>query len=166
MSKPVVVGEVVGAFGVQGWVKVRSFTDPAGNILGYRPWIISRGAESKIMQAVSGRMQGSVVVAKFDGVEDRDQAQALKGARVAVPRECFPAASRGEYYWVDLVGLEVLTTGGRSLGTVKDLVETGANDVLAVKGDRERLIPFVAGQFVKEVNLEEGRLVVDWDPDF
>ena len=166
MSRRVVVGEIVGAFGVLGWVKVKSFTDPLQNILKYRPWMIGSGIEARTMGVIEGRPQGAVVVARLEGVADRDQAAALKGVQIAVPRECFPKSSPGEYYWADLVGLEVLTTTGLSLGKVDGLLETGANDVLAVKGDRDRLLPFVIGEFIKELNLEEGYLVADWDPDF
>lgn len=166
MSRRVVVGEIVGAFGVLGWVKIKSFTDPAANILGYRPWIIETGDEPRTIRVIKGRAQGAVVVANLEGVENRDQAAALKGVQIAVPRECFPKPPHGEFYWADLVGLEVSTTTGRPLGKINGLLETGANDVLEVKGERERLIPFVMGECVKEVNLDEGRLVVDWDPDF
>jgi 16S rRNA processing protein RimM len=166
MSRRVVVGEIVGAYGVLGWVKIKSFTDPAANILGYGPWIIEPGNESRTIRVIHGRTQGVLVVASLEGVENRDQARALKGVQIAVPRACFPKPSHGKFYWADLVGLEVLTTMGHPLGKINGLLETGANDVLEVKGVRDRLIPFVMGEFVKEVNLDEGRLVVDWDPDF
>jgi 16S rRNA processing protein RimM len=166
MSKLIVVGEIVGAFGILGWVKVKSFTDPPRNILQYSPWTIGSRDKTRTIKVIEGRPQGAVLVASLEGVADRDQAAALKGVQIAVPRECFPKASPGEYYWTDLVGLEVLTTNGHSLGKVDGLLDTGANDVLEVKGDRERLIPFVTGEFIKEVNLDEGYLIADWDPDF
>lgn len=166
MSRRVVVGKIVGAFGLLGWVKIKSFTDPGTNILAYRPWTLEAGDVPRTIRVIKGRAQGAVVVASLEGVENRDQAAALTGMQIAVPRESFPRPAKGEFYWADLVGLEVLTTTGRALGKISGLLETGANDVLEVKGDRERLIPFVVGEFVKEVNLGEGRLVVDWDPDF
>lgn len=166
MSSLVEVGEIVGAFGVLGWVKVRSFTDPPANILNYIPWALGSSEEPRSAKLVEGRPQGAAVVARLQGVEDRDQAIALKGTRILVPRQCFPDASPGTYYWADLIGLDVVTVAGVALGKVRGLLETGANDVLDVKGERDRLIPFVVGEFVKNVNLVESLITVDWDPEF
>ncbi len=166
MSSLVEVGEIVGAFGVLGWVKVRSFTDPPANILNYIPWALGSSEAPRSAKLVEGRPQGAGVVARLEGVEDRDQAIALKGTRILVPRQCFPDASPGTYYWADLIGLDVVTVAGVALGKVRGLLETGANDVLDVKGERDRLIPFVVGEFVKNVDLAESRITVDWDPEF
>lgn len=166
MSSLVEVGEIVGAFGVLGWVKVRSFTDPPANILNYIPWALGSSEAPRSAMLVEGRPQGAAVVARLQGVEDRDQAIALKGTRILVPRQCFPDASPGTYYWADLIGLDVLTVAGVALGKVRGLLETGANDVLDVKGERDRLIPFVVGEFVKNVDLAESLITVDWDPEF
>ena len=166
MSSLVEVGEIVGAFGVLGWVKIRSFTDPPANILKYIPWALGSSEAPRSARLVEGRPQGAAVVARLEGVEDRDQAIALKGTRILVPRQCFPEASPGTYYWADLIGLDVVTVAGVALGKVRGLLETGANDVLDVKGERDRLIPFVVGEFVKNVDLAESRITVDWDPEF
>jgi 16S rRNA processing protein RimM len=166
VSSLVEVGEIVGAFGVLGWVKVRSFTDPPANILNYIPWALGSSEAPRSAKLVEGRPQGVAVVARLQGVEDRDQAIALKGTRILVPRQCFPDASPGTYYWADLIGLDVLTVAGVALGKVRGLLETGANDVLDVKGERDRLIPFVVGEFVKNVDLAESLITVDWDPEF
>ena len=166
MSGNVVVGEIVAPFGVKGWVKVRSFTDPPANILKYVPWTLLLGEREQPVVVLEGRLQGTVVAARLEGVEDRDQAIALRGMKVTVPREAFPRAPKGHYYWADLIGLKVYTVDAVDLGVVTGLLETGANDVLEVKGDRERLIPFVMGPYVKEVDLDAGRMTVDWDPDF
>ncbi|MEY2681017.1 MAG: hypothetical protein RL661_1248 [Pseudomonadota bacterium] len=166
MSSLVEVGEIVGAFGVLGWVKVRSYTDPPANILKYNPWALGSSEAPRSAKLVEGRPQGAAVVARLEGVDDRDQAIALKGTRILVPRQCFPEASPGTYYWADLIGLGVVTVAGVSLGKVRGLLETGANDVLDIKGDRDRLIPFVVGEFVKNVNLVESLITVDWDPEF
>jgi len=166
MSGNVLVGEIVAPFGVKGWVKVRSFTDPPANILKYVPWTLALGEREQPVVVLEGRLQGTVVAARLEGVEDRDQAIALRGMKVTVPREVFPRAPKGHYYWADLVGLKVYTVDAVDLGVVTGLLETGANDVLEVKGDRERLIPFVMGPYVKEVDLDAGRMTVDWDPDF
>jgi 16S rRNA processing protein RimM len=166
VSSLVEVGEIVGAFGVLGWVKVRSYTDPPANILKYNPWALASSEAPRSAKLVEGRPQGAAVVARLEGVDDRDQAIALKGTRILVPRQCFPEASPGTYYWADLIGLDVVTVAGVSLGKVRGLLETGANDVLDIKGDRDRLIPFVVGEFVKNVNLVESLITVDWDPEF
>jgi 16S rRNA processing protein RimM len=113
-----------------------------------------------------GRPHGKGVVALLASCADREQAQALAGTEVAVRREQLPALAEGEYYWTDLIGLEVVCRDGRSLGRVTGLVETGANDVLVVQGDRERLLPFVPGPVVLAVDLVAGQVRVDWDPDF
>lgn len=166
MAKLVMVGEIAGPYGVQGWVKVRSHTDPPQNILKYTPWLLESAGGSQLVEVAEGRRQGSAVVARIATVDDRDQAAGLRGSRILVPRECFPKPPAGSYYWADLVGLEVYTLAGVGLGKIAGLLETGANDVLEVKGERDRLIPFVMGHYVRSVNLEEGRMTVDWDPEF
>lgn len=163
MSRQIVVGRIVGVFGVRGWVKVRSETEPPENILSYSPWQVGDAGE---MRVVDGKCHGSVIVARLAGITDRDQALRLQGAWISVPRSRFGETKRGEFYWVDLIGLEVRTDDGRVLGQVSDMMATGANDVMEVRGDRTRLIPFVVGAYVKAVALDEGYLIVDWDPDF
>ena len=163
----VLLGRIVGLFGVDGWVKVESYTEPRARILQYRPWLLrTAGGETEVAQ-VRGRVQGKGLVAALPAVEDRDAAMDWVGAEIWVRRSALPRARPGEYYWIDLEGLEVVTADGVSLGTVSHLFSTGANDVLVVgDGERERMIPFVLKQFVREVNLDSGRIVVDWDPDF
>lgn len=162
----VVVGRVSGAFGVRGWVKAVSFTDPPLNLAAYRPWILRRCDAELRVDVLEGREHGSSVVVRLQGVETREQAEALKGFEVTVRRSQLPPPAPGEYYRVDLIGLRVTNLEGVEFGEVVDVMETGANDVLVVRGDRERLVPFVQGEFVKSVNLAESRMVVDWDPEF
>ena len=160
------VGRIVGVHGVGGWVKIESFTEPRLRIFDYRPWRLKR-AESEIeIGSAQGHEQGKGMVAKLSGCDDRDAAVALVGAEIRIPRSALPKPKRGEFYWADLEGLEVVTVDGASLGMVSHLFATGANDVLVVRGERERLIPYVTGQFVKDVDLQVGRIVVDWDPEF
>jgi 16S rRNA processing protein RimM len=163
---PIVIGTVLGPYGVKGWIKVRSHTEPPENILRYSPWLISEEGCVCERKVLDGRRHGNVVVARVEGIADRDGAALLQRAEIAVPRGRFPELKRGQYYWADLVGLEVVSTEGFAFGKVAGLMATGANDVMEVHGDRERLIPFVLGQFVKEVRLDDGLIVVDWDPDF
>jgi len=160
------VGKVIGAFGVKGWIKVHSYTASPGNILKYLPWTLDIRGSKNPVELVEGLLQSSVVVAKLKGYDDRTQAEALKNSRILAPRSVLPALFDGSFYWDDLIGLSVLTCGGYSLGRVSRLMETGANDVMVVAGDRERLIPFVVDVYVKHVNLEAGCITVDWDPDF
>ena len=162
----VVVGRITAVFGVRGEVKLQSLTDPPDNLCNYRPWFV--GAEGAWRECDPGsvRPHGRSLVASFEGVTDRDEAAALVGKEIAIARAQLPATDEGEFYWIDLVGLQVVTVGGQPLGTVDHLLETGANDVLVVKGDRERLIPYLPGQVVKAIRPEVGLVEVDWDPEF
>ena len=161
------LGRIVGLFGVAGWVKVESYTEPRARILKYRPWLLKAGGRETEVAKVQGRAQGKGVVAGLPDVGDRDAAMPWIGAEIWVPRSALPKPKRGEYYWADLEGLDVVTTDGAALGKVSHLFSTGANDVVVVRdGERERMIPFVLKQFVREVDLDAGRIVVDWDADF
>lgn len=160
------VGKISGVFGVKGWVKVFSFTDTRENILNYSPWLLKKDSESRSVTVIDGKLQGKAVVAQLEGVDDRDQAATLMGWDIFISPDQLPKAAKGEYYWSELIGLAVETTLGVQLGTVEGLLETGANDVLIVKGERERVIPFLQGQTIINIDLDAGRVVVDWDPDF
>lgn len=161
------VGEISGVFGVKGWVKVFSFTQPRENILTYLVWRLQNGTESKEVELVQGRRQGQSIVAELKGISDRDQAALLIGWRILIDRQQLPEIKQDEYYWVDLIGLDVRTEKGVALGIVDHVFATGANDVLVVRdGGTERLIPFLQQQTVLTVDLQKGSMVVDWDPDF
>ena len=166
-QKLVLLGRVTGAFGVRGDVKLESWTEPRARIFGYQPWILrdANGAE-RGMQGARGRDTGKHVVATLPGIEDRDAAEALRGTEILVPRQAMPPAAPGEYYWIDLEGLRVVTVEGVPLGEVSHLLSTGANDVMVVRGERERLLPFVQPDYVKAVDFETGTVTVDWDPEF
>ncbi len=165
-QKQITVGKVSGAFGVKGWIKVFSFTDPKENILNYSPWLLKKGSESKIVKLIDGKLQGKTVVAQLDGLVDRDQAEILLGWEVLISQNQLPETKAGEYYWSELIGLQVDNLQGVRLGAVDSLLETGANDVLIIHGDRERAIPFIQGRTVFEIDLNQGRMIVDWDPEF
>jgi 16S rRNA processing protein RimM len=162
----IILGRVSGLFGVKGWIKVYSHTSPRQGILGYKTWYLKQDGGWQRHALAAGQAQGKGVVAKLAGYDDRDQAAALIGIDIAVKREQLPKLAPGEYYWSDLEGLRVETVDGVDLGVVSHLFETGANDVLVVKGERERLIPYTRGEAIKEVDLQAGRIIVDWDPDF
>ena len=166
-EKLVTLGHVTGAHGLQGWIKVHSDTSPRENIATYSRLLLNRGEGWQSWKLSSGRRQGKNVVLKLQGCNDRDTAEALAGARIAIERDQLPELEApDQFYWTDLEGLAVETAAGESLGTVDHLFETGSNDVLVVKGDRERLIPFILEQVVLDVDLESRRMVVNWDPEF
>jgi len=163
----VTLGRISGAHGIQGWVRVHSDTSPRENIVGYSPWYLVRKGGRQQWKVRSGRPQGKVMVAKLAGCNDRDTAEDLVGALITVPRSRLPDTTvPGEFYWADLVGLKVRTVNGTDLGGIEQLFETGSNDVIVVQGDRERLIPYIWDQVVREVDLDTGVMLVDWDPDF
>lgn len=160
------IGKIAGVFGVKGAVKVFSYTEPRENILKYPVWHLKKGTDNKEVRLLSGQRQGKSVVVRLGGVIERDQAAELNGWEILIERSQLPPVAEGEYYWADLEGLSVVTTQGVDLGIVDYLLETGANDVLVVKSERERLIPFLRDQTIKLVDLSQGKIVVDWDPDF
>lgn len=160
------VGRIQGLYGVKGWVKVLSHTDPRENILRYRPWYLNRDGRWSPTDITAGRRHGKTVIAHLSGIDDRDRAAALLGTEIALRRDQLPPPGKGEYYWVDLEGLQVVTNTGVNLGRISHLFETGANDVIVVRGDKERLIPFVEPDVVREVDFDRGRMLVDWDPEF
>lgn len=163
----VALGRLGGAWGVRGWLRVESFTDPADAVLDYRRWtLVQPGREPLEVTPREGRLQGQSLVVHLEGIDDRDAALALRGSTVTVPRSALPPAGEGEHYWTDLVGLEVVNVEGVSLGRIEGLFETGANDVMVVRGDRERLLPYVPDQVVLRVDVAAGRMEVDWQPDW
>ena len=144
-----------------------SFTQPRENILRYSPWILQKNNQTKAVKVLGGQRQGSNVVAELEGVLDRDAALELMGWEIMIRKQQLPKPQAGEYYWADLIGLEVVTVEGVKLGKVDHLMETGANDVLVVTDDQvERLIPFLQQQTVLKIDLTARSMVVDWDPDF
>ena len=167
------VGKLNGLFGVNGWVKIFSNTQPKENILSYSPWYLKKNGQWQEFKLLSGKSHGKGVIAHLDGCTDRDIAAELIGSEIAIKREQLAKPASGEYYWSDLIGLLVKNLEGVELGKVTSMLETGANDVIVVLGEdgdkrkkRERLIPFVTEEIIHEVNLEQGFIAVDWDADF
>ncbi|MFY8134857.1 MAG: ribosome maturation factor RimM [Aquimonas sp.] len=160
------MGRVVGVFGVRGWLKIESYSEPRDRLFSYRPWLIGRAGVLREVVPAELREQGKGVVVRLPGCDTVEQAQSLLGEDIWVPRACLPAPAAGEYYWVDLEGLCVVTSQGVQLGRISHMIATGANDVMVVRGDRERLLPFTPGHAVMSVDIEAGRVVVDWDPEF
>lgn len=172
----IILGEISGVHGVKGWVKVFSHTSPRVKITEYSHWFLQGFLQEKdktwkSIKLLDGRKQGKNIVVKLEGINDRNQAEALKGVTVAIDSEQLEALSENEYYWKDLIGLSVETTTGEVLGEVDWLFDTGSNDVIIVKGhvdgeNVEHLIPYLIGDYVKSIDLEASRMIVDWDPEF
>ena len=161
----IVLGSIGGPYGTRGWVKIQSGTESPEDILRYSPWQVGRDGHWSRIGVAEGRPQGRGVVARLDGCHDRGDASDYRGCEIAVERSRFPEVEEGEFYWADLVGLRVVTTAGVDLGEVGRMMETGANDVMVVRGDVERLIPFLDGTVVQSVEIAGGTIVVDWHPD-
>jgi len=162
----ITIGRISGLYGVRGWVKIFSYTHPIKNILNYSPWQLGQHGQWQTISVSEGRSQNKGIIARLESINDRDQASRLLGAEIAVERQQLPQPSEGEYYWADLTGLTVINREGITLGQVDYLLETGANDVLVLKGERERLIPFLLEQVVLDVDLAQSVLRVDWEADF
>lgn len=161
----IALGKIVGVFGIKGWVKVFSETRPREQIFKYSPWILELNGSVIEAELVEGKLQGKGLIASLKGFTDCDQAKQLNGAVITVPEQALPATGKDEYYWSQLVGLNVVNLQGINLGRVKSLFETGANDVMIVKGDEEHLIPFTRYAVI-DVDLDSGMITVDWDEDF
>jgi len=182
VSEKIVLGRITGIYGLKGWVKVFSYTDPMESIVDYSPWYIrpetgdAKNRKSSSWTKVklkAGKRHAKTVIAKLEHCNDCDEAQAYIGFEIAIEQSQFDALKdSNEYYWRDLIGLRVINQQNIELGRVTKLMETGANDVLVVTsedaetGSKERLIPWTLQQAVIAVDLEQGVIEVDWDPDF
>jgi 16S rRNA processing protein RimM len=168
----VVLGEVLGPYGVRGWLKVRSFTEAPDTLLGHATWWLkpARGSEWREYTRLAGRMHSGTLIAELGAIDTREAALAVKGFEIGVPRAALPTADEGEFYWDDLTGLAVVNRAGVLLGGVCGMTEHGAHPLL--RGARppgspgpERLIPFVPA-IVSRVDVEAGRIEVDWEEDY
>ncbi len=163
------VGKISGAFGVQGWMKIFSFTEPRNNILKYSPLYISRKGEWVEVKVSGGRVQGKGVVMGLVDVTDRDQVLALIGSELAIKKTQLKPTGKDEFYWSDLIGLDVVNLKDEHLGQVASLLETGANDVLVVQNKEnktEQLIPFVMDEVVELVDMDKKVIRVNWELDY
>ena len=166
-SDTVLIGRITAAHGVRGWLKIKSHTDPPENLMAYQPWLFrsSTGAP-RAVRVEQCQRQGEHFIARVDGCTDRNAAEALKGTEIHVPAEALPKADADEYYWRDLIGLDVANLEGQTLGRVTGLMETGAHDVLVIDGEfGEVLVPFVE-MYLERVAPEDGRIDVRWPVDW
>lgn len=187
------LGHVTGVSGLKGLVKVHSDTNPRENIVSYPSWWLEQSGQWRQVVVVEGRPQGKTIVARIEGIATPEQASTLIGAKIAVDRHAMPALSDGEFYWADLVGMQVHTVEGIHVGTACRLFETGANDVLVVTDERqlgdkessvvtdesdsgkagkrkgavpEVLVPWLVPDVIRDVDMQNNRILIDWDPDF
>ncbi|WP_367607341.1 ribosome maturation factor RimM [Legionella sp. W05-934-2] len=162
----IVVGRFGKAHGIKGAITIQSFTEPADNILQYRPWFIKRGNVWEEVRVDNVEQLGKQLIAWLDQVTDRDQASALTNLEIAVSESVLPKLPEGEYYWQQLIGLSVTNLNKVFLGTVTEIIATGANDVIVIEGERRHLVPFLVGRYIQSIDLESREMIVDWDETF
>jgi 16S rRNA processing protein RimM len=163
----VVLGKITGAFGIQGWVKVESYTDPPDRLLKYKDWLLGNGREWRAGKALTGKLTNKGLQVQMDGVTDRTVAARLAGTLIGVPRQVLPPTKAGEYYWDDLLGLDAFSPSGEKMGTIRDIRATSAHPLLqivSVSGGKEReyLVPLVRERLLA-VDLDARRVTVDWE---
>ena len=168
-----VVGKVGAPYGVKGWVKITAYTEDIRGIFDYQPWFIRQGDEQKTVEIEEWRSHNNGVIAKLVGIDTRTDAETIKNLEILIEETSLPTLAEDEYYWRDLVGMKVVTNKGYDMGVVKELFETGANDVLLVKanakdafGKKERMIPYLVDTVILSVDTSTQTVTVDWDPSF
>ncbi|QEY24947.1 ribosome maturation factor RimM [Neisseria animalis] len=162
----VAMGYIKGVFGIKGWVKIAASTEYSDSLLDYPEWLLSKDGKTLSVSVEAGKVVSGELQVKFKGIEDRDRAFSLRGYTIEIPREAFAPAEEDEYYWADLVGMQVANTDGIVLGEVKNLMETGAHDVLVIEGEYgQKLIPFVS-QYIENVDNDNRTITADWGLDY
>jgi 16S rRNA processing protein RimM len=168
-ESPIVVGQLGGVHGVRGWLKLNSYTRPKENIFNYSPLLMHTDDVWQTIDIEEYQQRGERLLVKLSGIDNPEDARKYTKCELAVSREHLPALKEGEYYWCDLIGLEVLNQDNKSLGKVDEIVETGANDVLVIvpsEKDKARvLVPLIMDVYVKKVDLIANTLHVDWQLD-
>lgn len=166
MTNPdyITVGRMGSSYGVKGWLKIVTYTEYGANILNYSPWYLSRDEKQwQKVQIEESRAHGNGIIVKIKGIESPEQARLLTGQIIAITRDQLPELQKNEYYWSDLIGLTVINKDGTVYGTVSYLIETGSNDVLVVKAEKEHAIPFLFGTVITAVDLVKKEIHVDWE---
>ena len=162
-AKRIVVGRIAGVFGVKGWLKVMSYTSPRENILNYTPWQLQLKDTWREVRVQEWKAHNKGFTVAFEGIDDRDVARALTGMDIAVMRSQLKELPKGEYYQEDLLDMQVINRDGKTLGRVKEIMETGANDVLVIAGEGRHLVPLVWKRYVLEIDQDAGVIRVDWE---
>jgi len=161
----IITGKVGAAYGIKGWLKIHSFTEDASQILQYNPWYLAEGSNWQAFKVEDGRQHGKGVVVKFAGFETPETARVLAGRKIAIKREQLAPLAQNEYYWADLEGLTVIDQKGQTLGQISYMLATGSNDVIVIKDQagKEQAIPYLPGSVVKQIDLNQRLMYVDWD---
>ncbi|HSW69841.1 MAG TPA: ribosome maturation factor RimM [Gammaproteobacteria bacterium] len=160
----IIVGKIGSTYGIQGWLKIFSFTEITTGILDYNPWYLEEDNNWKPIQIKAGREHGKTIVVQLPGYNTPEQARALTGKKIAIKRSQLPALAKDEYYWSDLEGLMVINQHGQELGKVLYLMETGSNDVLVIENHgKEYAIPYLPGKIITSIDLAKQMIHVDWD---
>ena len=172
-SDKLVIGIIGAPYGVKGWVKITSHTHDLDGVFAYTPWLLGQVQEGNEYVVDQWRTHNKGLVAKLIGVDDRDDAERIKNLEISIKAEMLPELDDSDVYWRELVGMQVITDKGYNLGVIKELFETGANDVLLVKanlndafGQKERMVPYLLDQVIKQVDRQANTVTVDWDPAF
>jgi len=169
----ILLGKISGVHGIKGWVKVFSFTSPRIKITEYSQWYMKGSKDQSWVsrKLVEGKEQGKNIIARFDNINYRDEAEALVGTEIAIHKDQLEVLAENEYFWRDLIGLSVETISGEKLGQIDWIFDTGSNDVIIVKDTegaeaKEHLLPYLFGDVIKSVDIKKSLMVVDWDPEF
>mgnify|MGYP002629144287 FL=1 len=166
MSEFVVMGKVVGSHGIKGWLKIQPFTEETETLSGFPVWFISKDEKTwDEFKVEESTIQGRTVLSKIERINDRNEADRLRGYLIAIRKNDLPVLNKGEYYWSDLIGLEVKNEVGFSFGVVDAIMETGSNDVLVLKGEKDTLIPYLDNVILK-IDLDKKAILVDWEENF
>jgi 16S rRNA processing protein RimM len=167
LEEIVVMGKVLVPFGINGWIKVYSFTEEKESFLAYKKKLfLSKDQKSWLEVSVKAiKLRGKMIIAKISEIKDRTQAECYKDYLIGVPKSFLPQLEDGQYYWSDLIGCEMFNLQNISFGVVNTFIETGANDVIVVKGDRERLVPYNKKTVLK-VDIKNSKIIVDWNEEF
>lgn len=162
-TRRILVGRITGVYGIRGWLKIESYTRPPENIFSFQPWHIKRDKYWQAVNPAKNRIHGKGLIVALDGITDRDTARELVGAEVSIFRSQMAELPAGAFYWIDLIGLQVINQEGKKLGVMTGILETGANDVMIVEGQGRYLIPIVWDRYILNVEPEKQRISVDWD---
>ena len=166
MNKFVVMGKIVGPHGIMGWLKIQPFTEDLKTLGKFSSWFLSKDENKwKEFKVESSSIQGRTMLSKIEHVNDRIDADELKGFLIGINKIDLPALEKGKYYWSDLIGLEVINQSGFNFGIIDSIMETGSNDVLVVKDLKETLIPYLSDVILK-IDLDKKNVLVDWDENF
>ncbi|WP_367680298.1 ribosome maturation factor RimM [Candidatus Fukatsuia anoeciicola] len=171
--QPIILGKIGSVYGIHGWLRVFSYTENTNNIFNYKPWFVQQEREWQYIELENWKCHNQDFIIKIKNINNRETASQLTNSKIIVDTLHLPTLSNGEYYWKDLIGCQIVTTHGYQLGKIINIIETGSNDVMIVKanlkdafGIKKRLIPYLDGQVIKQVDIIAQRIEVDWEPDF